>query len=211
MANADLNRLIDNARIRLPGALDDTIRLELFAVLNEFFQGSNCWYEDIPFDVTATTLTYAEDPSAFTYDLLPSQQGSSIVRLLGVWDAQAVPQGAVMPTLGSVVIQQAPGSNQVYTARVVLTVSDPVTRGGYPVFPSWVLNKYSNGILDGLLGRMMAQIAKPYTSAQGSLLHTRMFNKMVGAAKVEAQRQNVYRGQNWRFPQAFNRRRYNKF
>lgn len=211
MAAADLNRLMDNARIRLPGALDDTIRLELFTVLDSFFQGSNSWYEDIGFNVAPTTLTYAEDPSQFSYDLLPSQQGSMIVRLVGVWDAQGFPQTAFMPTLGTVVLKNGPNEAQTYTARVILTVSDPVTREGYPVIPSWVLAKYGNEILDGVLGRMMSQLAKPYTSAQGALYHNRMFGKAITAAKVGAQHQNVYRGQSWRFPQAFNRRRFNKF
>lgn len=211
MASADLNRLMDNIRIRLPGALDDTIRLELFAVLNDFFQGSNSWYEDIAFDVVPTPLTYAQDPEAFSYEVLPSQQGSSIVRLVGVWDAQAFQQNAVMPDLGTVVIKTSPNAAQTYIARVILTVSDPVTREGYPVVPPWVFNKYGNDILDGVLGRMMAQIAKPYTSAQGALYHSRRFSQSVATAKVEAQHQNVYRGQSWRFPQAFNRRRYNKF
>lgn len=211
MANADLNRLMDNARIRLPGALDDTIRLELFATLNEFFQDSNCWYEDIPFEVTPTDLTYAQDPDAFSYDVLPALQGSTIVRLIGVWDAQAFPQNATMPTPGTVVLRNSPNSAQTYTARVTLTVSDPVTREGYPVFPAWVLNKYTNDILDGLLGRMMSQIAKPYSSAQAAQYHLRAFKRSIATAKVEAQRQNVYRGQSWRFPQAYSRKRYNKF
>jgi hypothetical protein len=211
MATDDLNRLMDNARIRLPGALDDTIKLELFSALDAFFQGSNSWYEDIDFNVVPTTLSYAEDPSQFSYNITPSQAGSIIIRLIGVWDAQGFPQTAFMPTLGTIVLKNGPNEAQTYTARVVLTVSDPVDVDGYPTVPSWVLAKYGNEILDGVLGRMMSQLAKPYTSAQGALYHNRMFGKAVIAAKVETQHQNVYRGQSWSFPQTFNRRRYNKF
>ncbi len=35
MPAADMNRLMDHARIRLPGALDAAIKMELFAVMNE--------------------------------------------------------------------------------------------------------------------------------------------------------------------------------
>lgn len=72
MPNADMNRLMDHARIRLPGALDAAIQMELFSALNEFFQKSNIWYEDIQFPVQPTDDTYLENPDAFTYDIIPS-------------------------------------------------------------------------------------------------------------------------------------------
>lgn len=209
MASADMNRLIDHAKIRLPGALDAALQMELFAVMNEFFQGSNIWYEDIQFPVTATTANYLDDPDAYTYDVIPTM--GSITRLIGVVDAQGYPQKAYMPTLGQVVLNFSPNVDQTYTARVALTVTDPVTREGYPEFPDWILQKYGNEILDGVLARMMSQIAKPYSSPTMAQYHGRMFKQGVSQAKVEASHQNVYRGQSWKFPQTFARRRTQKF
>ncbi len=209
MPNADMNRLIDHARIRLPGALDAAIQMELFAALNEFFQKSNIWFEDIQFPVQSTNDTYLENPEAFTYDVIPTQ--GTITRLVGVVNSQEMPVKASMPTLGQVVLVYSPDMADTYTARVALTVVDPVTRDGYPEFPDWIMTKYGNGILEGVLGRMMSQIAKPYTSPQGAQFHLRNFKQVVSQAKVEAGRQNVYRGQSWRFPQAFASRRYSKF
>lgn len=209
MANADMNRLMDHARIRLPGALDAAIQMELFAVMNEFFQSSNIWYEDIAFAVTPTTATYLENPEAFTYAITPLL--GSIVRLVGVVDSQGYPQKAVMPVIGQVILVYSPNVAGTYTARVSLSVTDPVTLEGYPEFPDWIMNKYGSDILEGVLGRMMSQIAKPYTSPAAAQFHMKNFKQAVGQAKVEASHQNVYRGQNWRFPQTFARRRFVKF
>jgi hypothetical protein len=208
MPNADMNRLMDHARIRLPGALDAAIQMELFAALNEFFQKSNIWYEDIAFAVQPTADTYLENPEAFTYDVIPTL--GTITRLIGVVDTKEMPVRAAMPTLGQVILAYSPNEADTYTARVALTVVDPVTRDGYPEFPDWIMTKYGSGILEGVLGRMMSQIAKPYTSAAGAQFHLKNFKQIVSQAKVEAARQNVYRGQSWRFPQTFASRRYYK-
>ena len=206
MPNADMNRLMDNARFRLPGALDSAIQFELFAVLNEFFQETNIWYEDIAFDVTPTSDTYFENPSAYTYELIVLE-GGTINRLLGMRDSGGFRQRGSMPTPGYVILANSPNQADTYTARVGKTITDPVTRDGYPVFPDWILNKYGNDILDGVLGRMMGQVAKPYASPQLAVVHLRNFKQAVGKAKAEAMHGNVYRGQNWTFPQSFNHRR----
>lgn len=209
MANADMNRLMDHARIRLPGALDAAIQMELFSVMQEFFQRSNIWYEDIQFPVQPTSDDYLENPEAYTYDVIPSQ--GTITRLVGLVDSKGYPQKGTMPVPGQIILTYSPNEADTYTARVSLTVNDPVTREGYPEFPAWIMDKYGNGILEGVLGRMMSQIAKPYTSPAGAQFHLRNFKQATSQAKVDASHQNVYRGQNWRFPQSFATRRYTKF
>lgn len=197
MANADFNRLMDQLRIRLPGALDGTIQLELFSVMNEFFQTSNCWSEDIPMKVVPTRTTYE----------IVSTTPSSINRLFWVKTPSGVPVAATMPVPGTIELANPPSEEAVYTATVALTITDPVDREGYPEFPDWFLNKYSNDILDGVLGRMMSQFAKPYSQPQLAQYHMRRFVQAANRAGVEAIHGNVYRGQNWRFPQTFARRK----
>jgi hypothetical protein len=79
-------------------------------------------------------------------------------------------------------------------------VQDPVTKDGYVQFPAWVLAKYRNVILDGLLGKMFSQPNKPWTNSQMSVFHMRKFNSKVASARVEVQRNNKYRAQAWVFP-----------
>ncbi|MDE2106487.1 MAG: hypothetical protein KGL39_55245 [Patescibacteria group bacterium] len=208
MANSDLNRIMDTARINLPGALDANIQNELFYTLNEFFQDSNIWYEDVDFPVVPATGSYATNPSGFTYTINPTS--GSITRLIGVGNVQGGMVTASMPVTGSIVLLNSPPSASTYTARVALTVDDPVTKDGYPVCPEWVLNKYNNNITDGVIARMMMQKAKPYTDLKLAAVRYKSFRAGVSQARVEAQHQNVYRRQSWRFPQAFSTRHYGR-
>lgn len=208
MPNADMNRLMDHARIRLPGALDSAIKMEMFSVMNEFFQASSAWYEDISFSVTPTGNSYFDAPGDYTYTLVPTL--GSIVRLVWVMNSDASTVRCSMPTPGEVILANSPDQAQTYLARVILTVTDPVTTDGYPVFPAWVLNKYGNEILDGVLGAMMSQIAKPYTSPAAAVYHLKGFRRGVRQAKGDAIHGNLQRGQNWQFPQTFARTKANR-
>lgn len=196
--NADLARLMDNLRVRCPGAIDGALQLEFFAVMNEFFQDSNIWTEDIPFEVTSGVTDYS----------IISTSVSTINRLIGVTNSQNIAMAATMAVPGEITLAWIPAQTDTYTATVALTVTDPVTREGYPEFPDWVLNKYNSGIQDGVLGRMFSQIAKPYSNERMAIYHMRRFETAKSQAKVEAMHGNVYRGQNWKFPQTFARRRW---
>lgn len=195
--SADLNRLMDNCRIRLPGVVDDTLKLEFYSVLNEFFQDSNSWNEDITFTVTSGVTEYPITPSGV----------SKIVRLIGVVNSDERYVGAVMPEQDTITLLTTPSKTEAYIARVALTVDDPLDAYGYPEYPDWALSLYFDEIMDGVLGRSMSQVAKPYSNERMAIYHTRRFRSGVARAKVEWQHKYVYRGQNWFFPQAFARRR----
>lgn len=209
MASADMNRLMDNLRIRLPGALDSTIQFELFSTLKDFFQHSSIWTENLTFDAQPTSDTYLQNPDAYTYEVVPTM--GSIVRLMDVVNSNGISQSAAMDVPGFIVLTYAPSNEDTYTANVALTVTDPTTREGYPEFPDWILSKYGNEIMDGVTSRMMAQAAKPYSSPQMALFYGKKFQAGITRASVESLHRNIYRGQSWRFPQTFARRRYLKF
>jgi hypothetical protein len=105
-----------------------------------------------------------------------------------------------MQTPGLLSLAVQPSSSIAYRVTVALTVQDPVTKDGYVQFPAWVLAKYRNVILDGLLGKMFSQPNKPWTNSQMSVFHMRKFNSKVASARVEVQRNNKYRAQAWVFP-----------
>ncbi len=203
MVTPNLSRLIDNATYRVPGALSSALLPELFAVLDEFFQTTNIWREDATFTANPTTSTFLEDPAAYTYDVTATS--GQIVRLVAVVNEGGVPVVAGMPIPGCVILRNPPASSETYTATVVLSVTDPVTSEGYPVCPDWIYQKYMNGLLDGLLGRMMSQTGKPYSSPQIAMVHLKRFQSAMSRARVETTRQNVYGAQNWSFPQTWNR------
>lgn len=200
MAAADITRLFNSARDRLPGAIDEALQRELFNVMDEFFKGSNVWNEDI--DITVPGL---DDPNT-VYEIVPTGP-STIERLLWVYTVDTdVPteRGAAvaahMAIPGELTLVTQPSRNSVYRVTVALTVQDPVKRDGYVTFPAWVLAKYRETVLDGLLGKMMSQPNKPYSNVQMAILHLRKFKVGIVSANANWRRNNVYRMQAWRFP-----------
>lgn len=199
MAHSDIERLMNTARVRLPGATDAPMQLELFTVMDDFFKGSNLWQEDIDFTVAGSA------PAGTIYYLTPT--GPCIIDKL-MWCYAAPAENALrgsqitatMQTPGELILRTQPNTDEVYRATVALTVQDPTQRDGYVTFPKWVLDKYRTVILDGLLGKMMSQPAKPFTDKQLSVYHLRRFKAGISEARVEGQRNNVYRSQAWRFP-----------
>lgn len=187
---ADLTRLMNNARVHLPGALDDALRLELFNVLDEFFQNTNSWQDTVNVRTVANRWAY-------TFDVA---EPGSILRLMSLLDANNIPVPAVMPTAGELLLRMAPSAAQTLIATVSLTVTDPVDQDKYPIFPDWLLKKYGNTILEGLLGRMMSQPAKPYASERLSVYHLRRFRDGMAQGRADARHQGLFAGQRWRFP-----------
>lgn len=195
-APADINRLMDNARINLPGALDGAIQLEMFNLLNDFFQATNIWTEDITFAVTTANILGS------TTLIVPSS--GVINRLMYVITADRSQRNMGMREPGVLEFIDVPGTSETWTARVALTVTDPIpTTGkiaGFPQAPGWILAKYSNGLLDGLLGRMMMQVSKSYSNPRLGTMKLRNYNNAVATARSEARHQNLYGGQTWKFP-----------
>ena len=189
-------RLIKNARVALPGSLDDAILLEFFNVLDKFFRDSGIWSEDIGFAV------HPNDPVGTVYTIDPIGV-SHIVRLFSVFDDNGRQHAAGMEIPGEVTLLAVPDHEGIFVASVALSVADPVQADKLPEFPPWVLNKYGQGILNGVLGRMMAQPAKPYTNLQLAQQHLNAFNKMISIAGTESIHLNVQGAQSWVFPQSF--------
>lgn len=205
MVAADIARLMNNARTQLAGATDTVLQQELFNVMDDFFKKSNVWNEDIDINIPGV------DPANTVYELTPT--GPALIdKLLWVFEippsdatARGAPVAAYMSIPGQLTLRNQPSSNKAYRVTVALTVQDPTTRAGYVTFPAWVLAKYREPILDGLLGRMMSQPQKPWTNTQLSVFHMRKFVQACASARVEWTRNNVYRAQAWTFPQGFSR------
>lgn len=196
IAKQDFDRFMNQARIKLPGASDAGIKAELFDVMTEFFRDSSCWTEAISVPIIANTTTYS---------LTPAQDGQ-IISLAGVVDQNNIPQPAIMSDFGQFTLKYTPNSNQTFVATVCKNVTLPTTRDAIPVAPDWLFQQYHVTILDGLLGKMMAQPEKSYTSAAASQYHTRRFLDGTAMARVSAMRRHTFGTQAWSFPQGFRSR-----
>lgn len=195
----DVNRLMNNARISLPGALDGAIQLELFNVLNDFFQDTNIWQESLTFGISSA--------NAFGTTIEISPNAGTINRLLYVIDSNKIIKRMSMPQPGHLQVIELTNNSETWTARVAITVSDPVPSTGtmayLPICPGWILEKYSNGVLSGVLARMLLQPSKPYTNTKLAAVHGSLYRKTVSNARTEARHQNIFDGQRWSFPRSF--------
>lgn len=187
-------KTINQAAVILTGASDAQLRVQLFDVLEEFFDGSNCWKEAISFVVIPDTVDYQIKPVT-----------GRILRLDGVYDENNVPQAAVMPVIGTVHFQFPYSQTQSMTAVVVKNVTDPLGCNP-PNIPDWVLPAHGQTIVRGLVGSMMLQPGTSYSNQEVGLLHMRRFRDGVAKARVAAMRSNTVGAQAWAYPQNFRTR-----
>ena len=192
MSHPQIDRLMDNVRVHLPGAVDSLIQREIFNTLDEFLKTSLLWTEEIPVDLSAGETIY---------DVIPA--AGQPTQLITVVNPDGITVGASMAEPYVLVLQNTPTTEEELTATVALTVVDPVKTDGNPEVPEWIVTKYYLGILDGVLGRMMSQPAKPYSNERLAIYHLRRFRDATAGARVDARRKNVYGAQRWRYPQNF--------
>jgi hypothetical protein len=184
-------KLIGQANVALSGASRAALQVQLFDVLQEFFDRSNCWQEAINFTVIPNTLEYPLRPLT-----------GRILRLYGVVDQNNVAQQAVMPVIGTVQFLYPYTNTQPMTAVVVKNVADPFEC--YPPhIPEWVLPAHGIGILDGILGNMMLQPGFGYSNMGLAQFHLAKFAAAIAKARTAMTRANTVGSQNWAFPQAF--------
>lgn len=195
IAANEIEVFLANAIIKLPGASHSGMKTELFAVLKEFFADSNAWTEDIEFQAVVGTQTY----------LLTPKFDGQIIRLVGTWDDKGIPIAAFMHNFSHLRLTCKPTTTPPtkWFSRVIKNVTLPTTKDDIPVVPDWTLRVYGEHILDGLLGRMMAQQQKSYSNATMSTYHLRRFRSGIQIARAEARAQNLLGAQAWAYPQGF--------
>lgn len=195
-----ISRIMNAARVRLTGAVDDAIKLELFNAADEFCRETDIWQERIPF------VTVPPTPDV-VYDLVPTE--GTILRLLDLnrddgsritWPAtMRIPGELVLPT------QWEAGTNLV--ATVSLAPIDPTEAGTeFPIIGDWIWSRHFTALVDGLITKMAMVADKPYTDANLALYHGRRFRNAIGVARADNIKANMADGQAWRFPDFGGRR-----
>lgn len=195
---ADTQRLLDNVRTNTPGALDGAILLEVFNVLSDFFNRTNCWWEDVMLPVSVANVCGSTIEAACS-------EGGRINRLLGVYvDSVRSPRRMAMPTPGTLLFIDVPNGDETWTARLALSAADPVAKTGeltgFPQAPDWVLTRYHQGLTAGVIANMLSQVGKPYSNIKMAGLHMSKYMRAVSEATTETRRQNLFAAQAWRYP-----------
>jgi hypothetical protein len=193
---AIITRIINNAQIHLPGSIAAGIQYELYNVLDELLRSTDIWNEDIPFEAQQGVVDY---------DIVPVN--GRIVNLIGCWLADTSPElgtiPATMPIPGWLQFTMPPNEEKDCLVRISLTVLDPVTKAGYPVVPTWILERYHGTISSGLIYKMASQPNKTYTNEAVSVLHGQKFRNEIGGAKVDYLHAHTRGAQRWSYPQQF--------
>lgn len=195
MTRADNKRywakLVGQANHILSGSSDAEIRVQIFDVLEEFFDLSSCWHDTIDFSVVPNTLDYPISVAT-----------GRILRLFQVWDVNGTPQNAVMPHIGIIHFIYPYTNVQPMTADVIKNVTDPLEIHP-PHIPDWVLPLHGRVILNGILGYMMLQPGQSYSQPQAAMIHLSKFRDGCAKARTAAMKANTLGAQAWRYPQGF--------
>jgi hypothetical protein len=183
-------KLIGSAKVYLMGASSRQLQVALFDVLNDFFDGSNCWTEAVNFTVI---------PEALDYPLRVTK--GRIVRLEAVLDQHSTQQQAIMPDIGTVRFLYPYTQTQPMTAVVIKTITDPFEC--YPPnIPDWILPKHGLVLLHGLIGSMMMLPAQSYTNPEMAKFYLGKFSDGISGAMVAKDKANTMGAQTWAFPQS---------
>ena len=193
---AILTRIVNNAKVHLPGAVTDGIQYELYNVLDEFLSATDVWTEDIPYDTAV---------GAIDYDIVPVT--GRIVNLIYSWlDGSTIQTGAIpcsMPIPGWLQLMRAPDEVKQAWVKISLSVLDPVTRAGFPQCPTWILERYHDALSSGLVYKMALAPSKPWSNGEIGVLHGQRFRNMIGQAKVDYLHAHTRGAQRWSYPRQF--------
>ncbi len=219
----DLNYLLNQARVKLPGSSDQGIKHELYEVLHEFFDTTNAWKQDVQIQVQPLIQAYnisvlsgqiirlftvldqnlIQQPAVLMAPSLPGPPGGSTS---GPTSINLPPNPSTMADFMTLSLQLQYSNPQTFTASLITNVTQPNDNHGIPDMPDWTLAKFGRVILDGLLGKMMGQPSKSYTQDSLSVYHLKRFRDGMAMVRVAMTRSNSVGSQNWAFPQQFRTR-----
>lgn len=209
IAREDWERFMNDCRIELTGASDTGIKNELFNVLDMFCVDSDAWQEQLQVPVIAGNATTPNN----VYTLTP-QNGGKIIKLIGAFDPNAIPQPSFLPNsvpgmdggpfaIGPLVLVNPVNLNQIFNVIVAKSVLLPTSKDDMPVFDGNLFQRYRRYIVDGVVGRMCMQPNKPFTNAQVGSMRYQMFRQGVNTARGMTARQNTKGAQGWAYPQGW--------
>ena len=204
----DFERLMNQARVQLPGSSDAGVKGVMFDIIDEFFDVSNSWTE---------WLSLAIMPGAQIYAIYP-KYGGMINRLVTALDSNQVvlPAGISFgdaPASNATVHVDPPGvvlsltfpQNTSYSASVLVTKKTIMPTGAddIPDAPSWLFPLYARYILEGTVGTLMMQKGKSYTDFNNAPFHLKKFRDGMAMAKTATMRSGIFGGQSWGYPRLF--------
>src|SRR6478736_5341851 len=164
-----VDRIMDQLRLKLPGALDGVTQLELWNTVDDFLTRTNVWIDE---------TTVELKPGKLVYEFSPSAAGASVRRIMDVRNTAGTRSTtkAWMPVPGTLQIASGVSDKLDIVVVTAVTIADPGKRQVYPSLPEWMWSEYQTELIDGTIGRMMGQPAKPYSNPQLAAYHLKSYS-----------------------------------
>lgn len=184
--------LMDNLRVRLPGALDGVILQEAFFVVDEFCRHAYIWRDvvEIPLQL-GSSLYPVNAPGEIAAVFYMEHLTLDLSKALFDSDQKLASLG-VLPSAADLATPVF-----VYLALAPRPTA-PLTLDG--LLPEHLWRHWSDVIKDGVLGRMMGQPAKPYSNVALAAHHLRRFRSGMATARHLTNTGHVPGAQRWSFP-----------
>lgn len=185
------DRLFDNLRVALPGAVDNAIKLELYNTLDDFCRDAFVWRETIEVPLQEGLDTYPVTP-----------EGTEIVRVYNI-DHPTFDVGGASYEFGQILFANAPTVADVASPAFLTAALTPaLTQGADPenMLPMDMWSLWHRPLLAGTKARMMGQPAKPYSNPQMAVVWHREYVQQKAIAKRHADTGGQPGAQLWRFP-----------
>jgi len=196
----EYDNFLQDCITNLPSSTPMVVEPELALVMRDFTQQTNAWRAMYEVPVNKELTCYVVTP----------MQGSSINLLHNLFEAEdpdrkpAAMGGVRMSTPGHIELERPPSASALWIADVSLYPTRNLTGPSSckAAVPGWLLDRYYDTLLHGVLGRMMRQPLKPYSNLPLGSLHGAAYGAGRSAAKAELARSNIWGTQQWRFPPA---------
>lgn len=187
-----LDRLMDSLRITLPGALDSAIKEELWNCVDEF-----CRHTDAYRQIVSIPLIVGET----LYELEPTN--SKIIRLFSITHPTLNVRDAFYDILDEkLYVADTPQAEDLEFELTLEVSLAPPSDDTDPAnwVPEEIWSRFYHAFMDGTLGRMHGQAAKPYSAQQKAAYHLSRFRRKMAEARHDSSVGFMAGGQTWRFP-----------
>lgn len=184
------DRLMDDLRSSLPGAVDPAIHRALWGVVNTACRDGWVWRESNPITIDTTHVQYSVVPP-----------GTDVVQVLSL-SHETLNVSDIVVEFGNLFLSTLPSDADAATPIIAVLALAPALDAADPeaFIPSDLWSTYYDLWKNGVMAAMMAQPAKPYTNPQLAAFYARSFKRDLGQAKLRARTDGVQGAQAWRFP-----------
>jgi len=187
-----VTNILDNARVELPGVTDAMVSIGLFNALDEFCRRSDANRFNVQVPLTEGVQEY--------YITFPD---TVVIRIFEIIHPNMDTQGAWYdPDDGKLTLPRAPDVNEAMEpVNINMSFAPKVgVTDIAEVMPELIWHRFYNTLIDGVISKCAAQIAKPWTHERKATYHGKRFRNGTMQAKAMAQVGFAPDSAGWRYP-----------